>query len=675
MRNPLLEEFKTPFKSTPFSKISSKNFFEAIKKNISDSISLIKSLVDYEGTPTFDNTLNSLQESTSLLGRNTSLLYNLNAANTSFELQKVTQKISPILSKYKNDILLNKKLFERIKYVYINRDKSKLTSEQLVLLKKEYDSFVRNGALLSKKEKKELRNIDEKLSLKSLSFGEKILAETNNYLLHIKEEKELKGLPDSSIIHAKLVAENKNLKGWVFTLDAPSYIPFITFSEVRDLRKKISMAYGSRGFNENDNNTVLLIQDMIKLRHQRSKILGYRSHADFVIKDRMSLTVENTNNFINELYKKSLPFAENEWKELELFSKQNLGIDVIEKWDVAFATEKLKKTYLKIDELEIKKYFSLNNVIEGLFEIINKLYGLEFKVNNEIDVYSNEVKVYEIYDRNKKFKSLLYLDLHSREAKRGGAWMTSYVGQKTNQRPHVSVVCNFPNSSIGIPNLISFQDVTTLFHEFGHALHGILANTVYESLSGTNVLWDFVELPSQIMENWCYEEEALNLFGKHFKTNKLIPKSLVKKIKAIRQFQQGLQTLRQLGFASLDMSLHSMHSNKIKNIKNHEDFILDKFHFIKPYKNQCFSTSFSHIFQGGYSAGYYSYKWSEVLDADAFELFKEKGIFNAKVAKKFENHILSKGGTKHPMKLYKSFRGKEPDPEAIIRRSGLEITK
>ena len=675
MRNPLLTEFKTPFKSAPFSKILSKHFVEAIEKNIIDSISIIQLISNQDEIPDFENTINKLQESSKLLNRNISLLFNLNSAETSSELEEITQKIAPRLSKYKNDILLNKKLFERVKFIYEESDQSTLSVEQITLLEKEFKVFVRNGALLSIKQKDQLRQVDQLLATKSLSFGEKILAETNNYKLHIEDEKKLKGLPDSSLSQAESIAKINNLKGWVFTLDAPSYIPFITYSEVRNLRKEISEAYGSRGFKKNKNNTIQLIEEIINLRHKRSKILGYKSHANFVLEERMSLTEKNTNHFIDELYIKSFPFAKKEWDELTLFSKQNLAINRLEKWDIAFATEKLKKSSLDLDELELKKYFSLNNVLLGLFKILDKLYGLTFKLNDKIDVYAKSVKAYEVYDRNKKFKSLLYLDLYPRAGKRGGAWMTSYIGQKKNQRPHVSIVCNFQAESKSKPSLISFQDVTTLFHEFGHALHGMLANTDYESLSGTNVLWDFVELPSQIMENWCYEEKALKIFAKHYKTNKTIPQLFIKKIKAASHFQQGIQTLRQLGFASLDLSYHSINSNTIKNIKKHEDLILNKFHFLKPDKNQCLSSSFSHIFQGGYSAGYYSYKWAEVLDADAFELFLENGIFNSEIARKFEENILSKGGTEHPMKLYKRFRGKEPDPEALIRRAGLILAE
>ena len=675
MHNPLLTEFKTVFKSAPFSKIHSKHFVEAIEKNIIHSISLIQLIVDLNETPTFENTIESLQKSSKILSRNVSLLFNLNSAETSTELEKVTQKISPHLSKYKNDILLNKKLFERVKFVYKKSDKSMLSCEQITLLEKEFNSFVRNGALLSIKQKEQLRQVDQLLATKSLSFGEKILAETNSYMLHIKDEKNLKGLPDSCIVQAKKIAKKNNLEGWVITLDAPSYIPFITYSEVRSLRKEVSEAYGSRGFRNNKNNTIQLIQEIINLRYKRSKILGYKSHASFVLEERMSLTEKNTVRFIDELYLKSFSFAKREWNELTLFSKQNLGIQKLEKCDIAFVTEKFKKSSLNLDELELKKYFSLNNVLLGLFKILNKLYGLTFKLNDRIDVYAKSVRAYEVYDRNKKFKSLLYLDLYPRLGKRSGAWMTSYIGQAKNQRPHVSVVCNFPSESESKPSLMSFQDVKTLFHEFGHALHGMLSNTDYESLSGTNVMWDFVELPSQIMENWCYEEKALKLFAKHYETNKPIPKSFIKKIKASSHFQQGIQTIRQLGFASLDLSYHSMNSNKIKDIKSHEDLILNKYHFLKSDKTQCLSSSFSHIFQGGYSAGYYSYKWSEVLDADAFELFLKKGIFNSDVARKFEENILSKGGIEHPMKLYKKFRGKEPDPMALIRRSGLMLTK
>ena len=675
MRNLLLSEFETPFKSAPFSKILPEHFIDAIQKNIAKSLTIVDLISNQSENPTFGNTINSLQESSKLFGRNVSLLFNLNSAETSPQLQEITKKIAPDLSNYKNDILLNKKLFEKVKYVYLKSNKSKLSKEQLTLLNKEYKGFIRNGALLSGKQKEKLREIDRLLAIKSLSFGEKILAETNDYFLHILDKNKLKGLPDSSINQAETIAKSKDLKGWVFTLDAPSYIPFIKYSEIRNLRKKISKAYGSRGFKKNENNTIQVIQEIINLRYKRSKILGYESHAEFVLEERMSLSEKKTNDFIKNLFIKSFPFAKKEWDELTSFSKQNLDINKLEKWDVEFATERLKKSYLNLDDLELKKYFPLNNVLLGLFKILKKLYGLSFKKNNEIDVYAKSVLIYEVYDRDKNFKSLLYLDFYPRAGKRSGAWMTSYMGQKKNQRPHISVVCNFPNPTKSNPSLISFQEVTTLFHEFGHALHGMLANTNYESLSGTNVLWDFVELPSQIMENWCYEKEALDIFAKHYKTNKSIPKSFIKKIKATSQFHQGIHTLRQLGLAYLDLSYHSKNSNKIKNIKNHEDSILNKFHFIKSDKSQCLSSAFSHIFQGGYSAGYYSYKWAEVLDADAFELFLENGIFNSSIARKFEKCILSKGGTEHPLKLYKSFRGKEPDPEALLRRAGLITTR
>ena len=674
MQNPLYLEFKTPIKSAPFSKILPKHFIDAIPKNINDSLKSITSISNQKESPTFNNTIIKLQDSSVLLGRNTSLLFNLNSAETSSELQNIAQKIALKLSNYKNDILLNEKLFERVKYVFLNTDRLKLSSEELTLLDKEFKTFTRNGALLSDEEKQKLREVDELLAVKALAFGEKILSDTNSYYLHIQDVKKLKGLPASSLSQAAKIAASKKLNGWVFTLDAPSYIPFIKYSEIRSLRKEISKAYGSRGFNKNENNTTEIIKEMIFLRNKRSKILGFESHAEFVLEERMSLSEKNTKQFITDLYEKSFPFAKMEWDELTSFSKENLGINKLEKWDIVFVTEKFKKSFLKIDELELKKYFSLDKVLLGLFNILGRLYGLSFLVNNEIDVYAKSVLVYEVYDDDENFKSLLYIDLYPRKGKRDGAWMTSYLGQKKNQRPHVSVVCNFPAPNKSNISLISFQEVTTLFHEFGHAIHGMLANTNYESLSGTSVLWDFVELPSQIMENWCYEEEALEIFARHYKTNKSIPTSLIKKIKTSSQFQQGIQTLRQLGLASLDLSFHSKDIKKIKNIKSHEDFILKKFQFIKPYKNQCLSSSFSHIFQGGYSAGYYSYKWAEVLDADAFELFLENGIFNKKIAAKFEKYILSKGGTEHPMKLYKKFRGKEPDPMALVKRAGLITT-
>ena len=545
-----------------------------------------------------------------------------------------------------------------------------MSPEQLTLLEKEYKGFVRNGALLDSNAKEKLRGIDTALAQLSLSFGEHVLADTQAYQLHIEKEEDLKGLPDNSKEMAQQLAEQKGLKGWVFTLDYPSYVPFMTYSEDRELRKKLSLAFGKRGFQDNDQNNSEVILKIVKLRQERAQLLGYESHAAFVLEERMAQSEKNVQSFLDNLSEKAHPAAKKEWGTMETFALENLGIEKLEKWDTAFVAEKLKQAKFDLDEQKLKPYFPLDKVLKGLFEIVERLYGLSFYKTTEIDPYQEEVVVYEV-NKNGEFHALLYTDFFPRPGKRNGAWMTSYRSQKSKQRPHVSIVCNFSRPTKTQPSLLTFQEVTTLFHEFGHALHGILANTTYSGLSGTSVYWDFVELPSQIMENWCYEPEALALFAKHYKTDKVIPQEYINKIKKASHFQQGLQTLRQLSFGYLDLSFHNKNASQIDNVKTHEKNQIESLQFTTDSPENCMSTAFSHIFQGGYAAGYYSYKWAEVLDADAFELFLEKGIFDSKTATSFLDNILSKGGTEHPMTLYKRFRGKEPDPSALLRRAGL----
>ena len=671
MENPLLGYFGTKHQSAPFTKIMPKHFIPAIEKDIQESLRAIDKITNQTSQPNFDNTIDALQNIGEFLERNSALLFNLNSAETSEEIQKITQQATPILTKFQNDVRLNQGLFERIKTVYENRENENLTTEQLALLEKEFKGFTRNGALLSQDKKDILREIDTKKAQLSLRFGENVLADTNSFSLHVTEEKELKGIPDQVREMAADIAKSKNKTGWVFTLDYPSYVPFMTYLEDRSLRRKMSLAFGKRGFQKNDHNNSEIILKLIELRKKRAELLGYESHASFVLEERMAESEENVNNFLEDLYQKALPAAKKEWEELENFAKENLNLDKIEKWDTAYVSEKLKQAQLDLNEQLLKPYFPLEKVKLGLFEIVGKLYGLSFKKNNDIEGYHEEVDIYEVFNSQGEYHALLYTDFFPREGKRNGAWMTSYRSQKKGQRPHISIVCNFSKPTASLPSLLTFQEVSTLFHEFGHALHGILADTTYGALSGTNVHWDFVELPSQIMENWCYEKEALKLFAKHYKTNEIIPMRYVKKIKKVAHFQQGLQTLRQLGFGFLDLSYHNKKATEIKDVKNHEKEILQRVQFLGEYPENCTSTAFSHIFQGGYSAGYYSYKWSEVLDADAFELFLEKGIFDLETSKSFKENILSKGGTEHPMKLYKRFRGKSPDPKALLKRAGL----
>lgn len=671
MENPLLSPFDTPYHSIPFSKIKSEHFIPALKKNIERALKQIDELTLQTASPSFENTMEPLQNTGALLERNSAILFNLNSAETSDAIQAVTQQAAPLLTKFQNDIRLNQALFERIKTIYYQRDSENLSNEQRTLLEKEYKAFVRNGALLSNDKKEMLREIDTEKAQLSLTFGEHILADTNNYQLHIKSEDDLKGLPDQVKEMAAEMAKSKNKEGWIFTLDYPSYVPFMTYAENRNLRKELSLAFGRRSFQDNDNNNTQIILRLIELRKQRAELLGYDSHAAFVLEERMANSETIVNNFLEDLYQKAYPAAEKEWQEMVDFAAKNLGINDFEKWDSAYVSEKLKQAQLDLDEQAIKPYFPLEKVKAGVFEIAEKLFGLRFTKNDKIEGYHQEVDVYEVYNKDDEFYALLYTDFFPRPGKRNGAWMTSFRGQKKGQRPHISIVCNFSKPTASTPALLSFQEVTTLFHEFGHALHGMLANTNYAALSGTSVFWDFVELPSQIMENWCYEKEALELFAKHHKTNAVIPMEYISKIKKAAHFQQGLQTLRQLGFGFLDLSYHGKEIEGIQDVKNHEKKILERVQFSKDQPDNCSSTAFSHIFQGGYSAGYYSYKWAEVLDADAFELFLEKGIFDSETAKSFEDNILSRGGTEHPMTLYKRFRGKAPDPNALLKRAGL----
>ena len=670
MTNPLLTKFQTTFEEVPFSKIKTHHYIPSIKKAIKIALDEIKVVINQKDKPSFKNTLEAIEKCGNLIGRNTSILFNLNSAETSEELQLVAQNAAPLLTKFQNDIRLNEDLFKRIRFVYENEDRSKLNEEQLTLLEKEFKSFVRNGALLNNTSKEKLRKIDSRLAKLSLTFGENILADTQAFQLHIEDEKHLKGIPTSAIEMAKIIANENGKKGWIFTLDYPSYVPFMTYAEDRKLRKEMSLAFGKRGFQENKNNNSSIILEITKLRHKRAKLLGYGSHGDFILEERMAKSAKNVRNFLNDLSKKAKPVAQKEWTTMEIFAKKNLKITNIEKWDSAFISEKLKQNQLQLNEQELKPYFQLDLVLSGLFKIVKKLYDLEFKRNAMLDRYHKEVEVFEVY-RKENFYALLYADFFPRPGKRNGAWMTSYRPQKKGQRPHISIVCNFSRPTETEPSLLTFQEVTTLFHEFGHALHGILADTNFSALSGTSVYWDFVELPSQIMENWCYQEESLDLFAKHYQTKDSLPKNFIKKIKKTAHFQQGLQTMRQLSFAYLDLSYHDSSASRIKDVKAHEKAQISHLQFTQESEENCMSTSFSHIFQGGYAAGYYSYKWAEVLDADAFELFQKNGIFDRDTAKKFLENILSKGGTEHPMILYKRFRGKEPDPSALIRRLGL----
>lgn len=670
MQNPLLVEFSTPFETLPFDKIKTEHFLPAIEIEIEKTKAEIDQITQNPASPSFANTIEAMEDSGQRLGIISGALFNLNSAETSKSLQEVTQKAAPILTALQNDIRLNEALFKRIQKVYEQKDAIELTAEQKTLLEKEYKGFVRNGALLPAEKKEKLRAIDQELAQLGLRYGENVLEDSNAFSLHILVEKELSGLPHSTLAMAKEMAKRKSLKGWLFTLDYPSYVPFMTYADNRKLRKKMSLAFGKRGFQSNDCNNEEIIQSIVQLRYKRAQLLGYDSHAAFVLEERMAKDESTVRHFLNDLRDKAYPKAEKEWEEINAFGQQELGFKTVEKWDTAYISEKIKQSRFSFNEEELKPYFALPKVTAGLFKIVERLYGLSFKLREDIPVYHPDVQAYEVI-KDGVFHAVLYADFHPREGKRNGAWMTSYRSQNHQYRPHVSIVCNFSPPTENTPALLTFNEVTTLFHEFGHALHGMLANTHYAALSGTSVYWDFVELPSQILENWCYQAEVLELFAQHYQTGELIPSLYIEKIIKAGQFQQGLQTLRQLSFGYLDLSWHSENSIDIQGVKAHEKAIMAPFQFTEDDEKNCMSTAFSHIFQGGYAAGYYSYKWAEVLDADAFELFLEKGIFNAATAKAFHDHVLSKGGTEHPMTLYKRFRGQTPNPKALLNRAGL----
>ncbi|MGJ5642142.1 M3 family metallopeptidase [Formosa sp. S-31] len=673
--NILQQTFSTTYQSAPFNAIKNEDFLPAITQLIEDTKAEIDSITSNPESATFENTIEALEFTGQQLDRVTSIFFNLNSAETNDEIQKIAQEVSPLLSEFGNDITLNAELFKRVKAVYDIKDTLDLNEEQSMLLEKKYKSFSRNGANLPEDKKTILRTLDKELSKLKLSFGENVLAETNAFEMHITEEDDLTGLPEGAKEAARQLAESKDKEGWLITLDYPSYIPFMTYAENRELRKKLAIAFGKKGFHNDKLDNQDIVLQIAKKRHERANLLGYKTHADFVLEERMAKTPDTVLNFLNDLLDKAKPAALKEFKTLEAFAKELDNIDQLEKWDSAYYAEKLKQKLFDLDDEKLKPYFKLEHVIAGAFTIAEKLYGLHFEEIDTIDKYHPEVLTYKVTDSDGQLVAVYYADFFPRPGKRNGAWMTVYKPQfiknGDNSRPHISIVCNFTKPTKSKPSLLTFNEVTTLFHEFGHALHGMLANTTYPSLSGTSVYWDFVELPSQVMENWCYEKDALELFARHYETGELIPMELVSKIKESATFNEGMQTLRQISFGLLDMSWHGQDPSAITNVKAQE---LKAFESTKLYPDvaeNCMSTSFSHIFQGGYSSGYYSYKWAEVLDADAFEYFKEQGIFNKDVATKFKTYVLSQGGTVDPMTLYKKFRGKEPQPEALLKRAGL----
>jgi peptidyl-dipeptidase Dcp len=681
--NPLLIPFNTFENTAPFSRIKENHFEPAFKEAIRAARLEIKAIATNDTSPTFENTIEKLDVAGELLSTISSIFFNLNSAETNDEIQRIAREVSPALSQFSNDVTLNKELFERVKAVYAQRNEVTLSPEQSTLLDKQYKRFSRNGANLNESDKEKLRSIDEKLVKLTLQFGENVLAATQAYELHLEDASRLHGLPESALEAAQEIAQSKGENGYIFTLDYPSYLPLMTYASDRALREEVSKAFGSRAYKDAFDNSDIVLK-IATLRCDRAQLLGYATHAHFVLEERMALSPEKVDVFSDDLLKKATPAASKEFKELEKFAIELSGkstetdtIAKLEKWDSAFYAEKLKQQLFSLDDELLKPYFKLENVIDGAFEIAKRLYGLQFTLSDNIQKYHEDVMTYVVKNEDDSLNSVFYADFFPRKGKRNGAWMTSFKDQyfegALNSRPHVSIVCNFTKPTKTKPSLLTFNEVTTLFHEFGHALHGMLANTRYRSLSGTSVFWDFVELPSQVMENWCYEKEALELFARHFETNEVIPQEYIHKIKDAATFNEGLATLRQLSFGMLDMHWHGLNPSAVTDVKEHEQLVFEKTDLFPDVSGSCMSSAFSHIFQGGYSAGYYSYKWAEVLDADAFELFKERGIFDRETASSFKEHVLSKGGTENPMLLYKRFRGSEPNTNALLKRAGLII--
>jgi len=674
--NPLLETFSGSDQSIPFSKIQVEHYLPALDealKKARENISLLKA---EKATPDFANTVLALETCSDLLDRVVGIFANLESAHADEAHRALAKDIYPKLSSFQSDLSLDPQLFAKIKAVHDGRSALKLNPEQLRLLEKTYLGFVRNGALLSDADKEKLRGIDQELSILSPQFAENVLKATNAYDLFVTDIKELEGLPEGALEAAQAAAESKGRKDqWHFNLQAPSLIPVLTYAKNRPLRQKIWQVYNSKCFNDKFDNQEI-IKKTIQLKHQRAQLLGFKTHADYVLAERMAKDTGTVKLFLQKLLKASKKAAQNDLNEVTAFAKKLDGMTDIKPWDFAYYSEKLKEEKYSFNEEDLRPFFQLENVVAGVFEHARKLYGLTFKENTSVEPYHPDVKVYDVNEeKTGKYIGLFYTDFFPRETKKGGAWMTNYREQGLTfgqvRRPHVSIVCNFTKPTPTKPSLLTYDEVRTLFHEFGHALHGMLSDCTYRSVAGTNVYWDFVELPSQIMENWAAEKEGLDVFAKHYQTQQLIPAELVEKIKASQKFQAGWASLRQLQFATMDMAWHTSDPVTVTDVDQFEILATAETRLMPKIPGTNNSCSFSHIFAGGYAAGYYSYKWAEVLDADAFEYFKEKGLFNSEVAKKFKDNILSRGGSEHPMELYKKFRGREPDPNALLRRDGL----
>jgi peptidyl-dipeptidase Dcp len=673
--NPLLNSFDTPYQTVPFDQIAPEHFEPAFKSLIKDAGNDFKKLINNKEKPTFQNTFLPVEKSDDEITRLGFILFNLNSAETNPQIQKVTQNVSPITTRFMGKIMLNKRYFNRVSEVYKNRAETGLNNEEIRLVETTYKSMKRNGAGLSKLKKFKLIGLQMQLSKLNLKFSENVLAETNSFELQILNSSDLSGLPESVIQDAEQTAKSKKKEGWIFTLQYTSYGPFMKYCNNRNLREQMYKAYTSRCNQGNRKDNKLNIRKIVNLRLKQANMLGYENYARYVLEERMAEIPEKVNSLLDELHSAAKPYAMNELDEVKQYANKLGFIEELMPWDFSFYSEKLKSEKFGFDEEMVKPYFKLENVTEGVFNLATNLYGITFKEVSNIPVYHHDVKTFEVYDQNEEFLSILYTDFHPRESKQGGAWMTEYRSQSNinheMKRPHISICCNFTKPVGNKPALLNFSEVNTFLHEFGHALHGMLANTIYPSLSGTNVYRDFVELPSQIMENWATEIDWLKTFAFHFETGETMPEELVNKLIDSRNFQSGYQSERQLSFGLTDMAWHLLNQPFKNDIVSFEQNAINETKLFPDIEGSLISTSFSHIFAGGYAAGYYGYKWAEVLDADAFSVFREHGIFDRETADKFRYGILEKGGTVHPMELYIQFRGKEPTIDALLKRSGL----
>lgn len=674
--NPLLCSYNTPFEVPPFEKIQNKHFKPAFEVAIKQHNDEIAAIVNNTEAPTFDNTVAALDYSGILLEKIGSVFYNLNSANTNDSLQQIAQEVSPMLSAHEDEILFNAQLFSRIKAVYDQKSTLKLTPEQDRVLSETYKDFISGGAGLDSVNKEKLGKINSELSVLTLKFGQNLLAETNAFKLTIDNKNDLEGLPQGLIDAAAEDATKDGKSGkWVFTLNNPSIMPFLQYSSKRDLREKMFRAYMMRGNNGNDKDNKALINQIVNLRLQRAKLLGYTDHASLVLDRNMAQNPQNVYNLLNQLWEPALKRAKDEMADLQSFIDKEGKSFKLEAWDWRYYAEKVRKEKYDLDEEQLKPYFKLENVREGIFQVANKLYGLQFSEINDIPKYHPDVVAYEVKNADGSHLAVLYLDFFPRESKRGGAWMTSYRDQYKKDGQNISsvisLVCNFTKPTADQPSLLTLDEVETFFHEFGHALHGMLSNCTYRSVSGTSVPRDFVELPSQIMENWAVEPEVLALYAKHYKTGEAMPASLIEKMEKSQHFNQGFATVEYLAASFLDMGFHTISDTASINVVELEKTTLDKINLMPEIISRYRSTYFNHIFAGGYSAGYYSYVWAEILDADAFDAFKQKGIFDPSLAKAFRENVLEKGGSEDPMVLYKRFRGEEPQITPLLKRRGL----